>query len=490
MKPSAPQTDTVHPGGESARSEIPLPLAALGNQQSEAPEPKTSTRWFRKACRGFRIPPPRRLLAVCALLGFLGVAAALTTPHVRAWYHLSAARAALKKYHNLEAIRHLQFCLKTWPTDGEVLFLVARTARRAGAYGEAEQALEKYEARRGSDEAVAVERILLRTENGELDQVEGQCRYWIEQGHPDKTFVFEACVRGYLQAYRLGDARLCLKRWREEEPDNLQTYYLEGQIHDCGGVSWAAADAYQTVVQADPEHDEARLKLTAALLERRAFPEAIPHLEYLRHRQPDEPLVPVRLAICRLFLGDPDEAVRLLDALLARRPHFAPALVERGKIALSRGEYEAAESWLREAVALAPGDHETRYQFVQCLRREGRAEEAQQQEQKLKRLEIDLRRISEIANARMSETPYDPELHAELGAIMLRNGFIEQGLHWLNSALQRDARCSQAHQALAEYYQELGNAEMAERHRRLGAAAPSGERDPAPAAGAKSATTR
>jgi tetratricopeptide (TPR) repeat protein len=475
MKRMVPQAGAVHSTEDPARGEVALPLAAPGTPQSGVQNPT-------KNSFSFRFLTPRRVLTAVALLGILGVAGALSYPHVRAWRHLSAARSALKKYHNLEAIRHLQVCLKTWPTDAEVLFLAARTARRAGAYGEAEQALEKYEDQRGSDEAVAVERILLRAENGELDQVGGFCRHWIEHGHPDATFIFEASVRGYLQAYRLSDARLCLQRWREEEPDNPQPYYLEGQIHDCEGVSWAAVEAYQKVLQADPEHDEARLKLTAALLERRAFAEAVPHLEYLRQHQPDEPLVPVRLALCRNFLGEPDEAVRLLDELLARHPHFAPALVERGKLALARGEYDTAEVWLREAVALAPGEHETRYQLVQCLRRGGKEAEAQQQEQRLKRLEIDLRRISEIANLRMSETPSDPGLHGELGAIMLRNGFIEQGLHWLNSALKLDARCSQAHQALGEYYQQLGDAEKAENHRRLAAASGS--------AGAKSGKSR
>ncbi|HZV05674.1 MAG TPA: tetratricopeptide repeat protein [Gemmataceae bacterium] len=421
-------------------------------------------------------------MAAILLLGLLGVAF-LVYPQLQAWRHLSAARAAIQKNHNLEAIRHLQICLKTWPNDAEVLFLAARTARRAGAYGEAEQALEKYEAQRGSDELAALERILLRAENGEMNEVDGFCKHWIENGHPDAPFIFEASVRGYLQAYRLSDAWRCVQRWRQEQPNNPQTYYLEGQIHDCSGVSWAALEAYQKVLQADPEHEEARLKLTAALMERRSFTEAVPHLEHLLQHMPDEPLVPVRLALCRDILGQTDEAVRILDELLARQPHCAPALVERGKIALNRGQYEQAESWLREAVALAPGEHEARYQLVQCLRRAGKDAEAQQEDQRLSRLEIDLRRMDEITNLRMSQAPNDPALHGELGAIMLRNGFVEQGMHWLQSALKLDGRCPPAHQALAEYYQQLGDAEKAENHRRLAGI-------PAPAGGTKPSPTR
>src|SRR5262245_31260114 len=120
MKRSAPQTGTANSTGDTALGEFALPLAALGNPPSEERNPQTITRWFRV----FR---SQRLLVAVALLSSLAVAGVLVYPHVRAWHHLSAARSALKKYHNLEAIRHLQICLKTWPADEEVLFLVART---------------------------------------------------------------------------------------------------------------------------------------------------------------------------------------------------------------------------------------------------------------------------------------------------------------------------------------------------------------------------
>jgi Tfp pilus assembly protein PilF len=74
-------------------------------------------------------------------------------------------------------------------------------------------------------------------------------------------------------------------------------------------------------------------------------------------------------------------------------------------------------------------------------------------------------------------------LQGELGAIMLRNGFVEQGMHWLHRALKRDSHCTQAHQALAEYYQQLGDAEKAEIHRRHAGVPPLG-------GGAKSGPTR
>jgi tetratricopeptide (TPR) repeat protein len=412
----------------------------------------------------------RRLLAAVVLLGLLGAAAFLARPHLAAWYHFRAARSALDRYHNREAIQHLQICLKTWPADAEALLLAARIARRVGNYVEAEIALNKYQAQRGYDGAAALERILLHAESGEVDRAAGCCKYWIDQGHPDAPFIFEAMVRGYVHAYRLPEARRLLKHWRQTQPDDPQTYFVQGEIYDCEVLASEAITCYQQVLQIDPQHEEARLKLTADLLEQRAFADAVPHLEHLRQHQPDNLQALVRLAACRASLGQQDEAVRLLEVVLSRQPNFAPALAERGKIALADEEYAAAENWLRQAVVRNPSDQPARYSLVQCLRHMGKEEEAQLQEQQLHRLEVDLKRVGKIATRDMHQAPHNPALHCELGVLFLRNGLVDHGLQWLKSAVQKDARYTPAHQALADHYQRVGDAEHAEQHRRLAAA--------------------
>ncbi len=412
---------------------------------------------------------PRRLLGVAGLLGLLGAALVLSRPHLAAWYHRRAARLALNQYHSREAIEHLQLCLKTWPADADALLLAARIARRIGNYLEAEIALKKYEAQRGSDDAAARERILLRAQRGDVEQTAGWCKHWIEQSHPDVPFLFEAMIRGYLHAYRLTDARRVLQRWRQVQPENPQTFFVEGEIHDCELLASEAVKCYERALQIDPQHEEARLKLTGALLEQRAFAEALPHLENLRQHQPDNLLVQVRLAACQASLGEAEEAVYLLEDVLARKPDFPPALAERGKMALEREEYNAAADCLQKAIAHQPSDQSARYSLVRCLRRLGKEAEAQEQERQLRRLESDLKRLGKIVRRDMSQTPHNAALHCELGVLLLRNGFIAEGLQWLNSAVQLDARYMPAHQALADYYQRAGYSELAEQHRRLGA---------------------
>src|SRR5207253_2043882 len=94
-----------------------------------------------------------------------------------------------------------------------------------------------------------------------------------------------------------------------------------------------------------PEREDARFRLTGYLLELGQGREALPHLEYLHRRQPDNVGITVRLARCRNYLGETDEATKLLEAVLARQPNYAPALAERGGAALR---------WLRSALQEDP----------------------------------------------------------------------------------------------------------------------------------------
>jgi len=172
----------------------------------------------------------RRLWAVAALLGLVTAGLAPAIPHLHAWYHFRAARSDLQRYHNPQAVRHLQACLHVWPADADALLLAARAARRARAYEQAERCLEKYQQVRGLDEAGSFEQLLLSAERG-VDSVADRCRHHVEQDHPDTPLILEALTRGYLRQYQLPEARLCLDLWLQRQPDNPQALCLKGQFH-------------------------------------------------------------------------------------------------------------------------------------------------------------------------------------------------------------------------------------------------------------------
>jgi predicted Zn-dependent protease len=373
---------------------------------------------------------------------------------VRVWYHLRAARSSLLSYHNQKAVRHLQVCLRLAPEDPEVLRLAARAARRARSYEEAERLLEQYQRLRGLDEAGSLEQLLLAAERA-VDQVADVCHRHVKNGHPETPLILEALARGYLRQYRLAEARLCLDRWLHDQPDNPEALCLEGQLHlDYEHAQAAALKSYRRAVELDPDHEDARLGLAVTLLETKAYAEAAEHLGYVRRRQPENLRVQVGLAECRDGLGEADEAVRLVDEVLARQPDYGPALALRGRLALGAGQMAEAETWLRQAVARDPANHPARYNLLVCLHQNGKDAEAEEHRRWLKQREDDLKRFNEIVTHDMKERPHDPALHCTLGRLLLRSGYQEEGLRWLHSALRQDPQYAPARQALDEYYRK------------------------------------
>ena len=81
-----------------------------------------------------------------------------------------------------------------------------------------------------------------------------------------------------------------------------------------------ALEDYRRAVAAHPENERARLKLADTLLIAGTPAEALTHYQWLADRNPAHPPVRLGMARCHRRLGHPDEAVAILDGLLAEYP--------------------------------------------------------------------------------------------------------------------------------------------------------------------------
>jgi predicted Zn-dependent protease len=403
---------------------------------------------------------------VLFLLALIGGAGWHIVRTCLAEYHLNAAARAVERYHNYQAQDHLQACLAIRPREPRAFLLAARVAWRVGSFDVAEGWLERCEEQHNSEELV-LERVLLRAARGEVDEVGVFCRSRVEENHPSASLIREAVVTGLLQVYRLVEADKILREWLEREPDNTQALVLDGTLHELRLHLSDALACYRRVVELDPEHDEARLRMVNVLVQHSNGSEALPHVEYLRRRLPANAHVQVRQAQCQALLGLEDEARQTLDDLLRHQPHYGPALSERGKLALRAGDTALAEALLREAVVRDPSALDARYLLTQVLRRNDKEAEAQKESETLTRMEEDASRIQRIATEEMQRRPNDPALMHEAGVISLRAGAPREGLRWLYRALEIDPKHVPTHQALAGFYERTGNSTLAARHRRL-----------------------
>jgi tetratricopeptide (TPR) repeat protein len=406
--------------------------------------------------------PLARLLALLVVLAGL----ALGAPHLRAWYHLRAARADLARYHAEAARAHLDRCLRVWPKSAEAHLLASRAARQAGDLEAADRHLRECQRlRQGTTDEITLEWSLLRAAAGHLDEVEEYLHRRAAQAPDEAPLVWEALAAGYARVYRVLDALAVLERWLEGRPDDVQALVLRGNVYRKVKASQSAAADFRRAVELAPERDDARWGLAVSLVEIGRYQEALTHLEQLRPRRPDDPELRVRVARCFARLDRRDEARRLLEEVLAAHPDNGPALLNLGQLLVQAGRPEEAEPWLRQAVRAQPHGYPANYALYDCLNKQDKGPEARAQLAVADAIKGDLDRVSEITTRQLSARPRDPALHCELGTLFIRGGHPEVGESWLLSALRQAPDYRPAHAALADYYRRRGD-ERAELHRR------------------------
>src|SRR5262249_48637069 len=173
---------------------------------------------------------PRALWLALGLVVACAAAAYLGAPHWRVSRHLRAARQALARRDFEDAQEDLDRCLADRPDAGGVPFLAGRCARRRDAFDQAERHLEACDRLRWSRARVALERDLMRAQQGDLGAVAGPLHARAKEGHPDRLLILEALAAGSLRAYQLAQAQTYLRDWLQRDPDDFQAllWYGEG----------------------------------------------------------------------------------------------------------------------------------------------------------------------------------------------------------------------------------------------------------------------
>src|SRR5262249_42652220 len=161
--------------------------------------------------------------------------------------------------------------------------------------------------------------------------------------------------QGYMKTYQLSKAFGCLNKMLEQQPDNVFALLRRGWILEWSNRFEEAENDYRRAVALQPDHVLAHHRLAENLLiHAKKNAEAAEHFQAVARLRPDDVTAEVNLAKCRREMGQFDEARTLLDRLLAAHPNVAAALLERGQLAMSEGQHEQAESWLRRGLELQP----------------------------------------------------------------------------------------------------------------------------------------
>jgi Flp pilus assembly protein TadD len=445
---------------------IPFHMAIVSQVTVNRSSPVSHTATRGDRFWGFLIHFLAILVGILILLVLLGLVFYLAALQIWASYHNRAAQLALAQHDFEKAQAHLALCLEVRPHSGETQFEAARAARRAGRYREADRYLRACKDLKWVPEATDLEYVLLEIQRGNLKANEMIATDWVQRGHPDSVLILEALGQGYLKNYDLMRAIDCLTLLLTKDPDNVQALVRRGDAFErMRSMDKAIAD-YRKAVDLDPENEEAQRLLAMFLIASHHAVDAVAHFEKLYERLPGDPEIILGLAQCKHELGQTEEAHRLLDLVLTANPRDPKALAERGKLALNRGDFDQAESWLRKAADLAPFEQANIFSFVLCLEHQGREKEAKKWRARLDQIEVDLDRMKDVMT-RLRASPKDPMLRLEAGKLLIQNGQDQEGLRWLDSALQQDPTHRPTRDFLAQYFEKRGDVGRAKHYRRL-----------------------
>ncbi len=403
--------------------------------------------------------------AVIVCLSLLGMVGWWASRQFTAHYAWRQAEKALEQYDFVEARRQLAHYVWLRPRDAGGHFLLARTCRRDKDFLAAEEHLERCVALSYDREAVALERVLLRAQAGDLRSVDAQLRKLLDEIHPEEALILEAVTRGNLQAHQLRNAYIWASIWISRHPRDWPAFLWRALSSELAREYASAIADCRRALEIKPDSSEAHLRLADLLFMEGRYQEAVIHYAESDRLVPGSDEILVRIAQCRRSQGDP-AARAALDQLFAKRQDLAPGLVLRAQFDMDEEKPESALAWLRKAERIAAEESDVLHTLALVLRRLERDEEAARYEAKLREVRNKNDRL-ELIHRELVTRPDDLALRLEAAYILLELGRNAEAARWLVTISQMNPNYRPVYAGYAEYFRRMGKHDLAERHQRM-----------------------
>jgi len=407
----------------------------------------------------------RKIILVC---GLLLIGALLAAPWCRTEYNLWQARRALQARDAKVAINYLDSARRSDPARAETEFLLARANRRLGRMQDVQRHLSRAARLGWPPELVRREEWLALAQSGEVMRAEPHLGELLRNQHDDGADICEAFVEGYFASFRFDRGMPLVEAWERDFPADPRPHIYRGMALEQQRLWDQAAEAYEHALSLEPDNCDCRLRLAGVLIESHEYDKAAAHLRRCRSERPDDPEVACRLAECLREQGEFDQARTLVAPLLERDPRQPHARLLMGQLELMAGAYNSALQWLEPLCAENPSDVEARYALGQVLQATGHSEEAKEHLMFVSRARAELQEVQRLTDA-ANFRPDDPDQRYQIGIRLLKYDIPSHGAAWLRSVLDLDPGYGPAHAALADYYESIGNPQLAAEHRRRAA---------------------
>ena len=227
--------------------------------------------------------------------------------------------------------------------------------------------------------------------------------------------------------------------WLELEPETPEANFIAASALARNGRPMEALPHMVQVLKAGDEANFAAI--SAAALGRsadvqQAFTVA---LEQLRQRYPQKPEVQTALALMYQYSQRGDEALQLVEQVLAQEPSNLHALLIQTQLLQQQGQFERAKERLKYAVDQHPHNKRLRLQLAALLAK------------------TDLHQAKAQYTVLSYQFPNDPNIKLALALINQELGEPDQARELLQTAIQEGTQSAKAHYFLGRLEESKGN---------------------------------
>ncbi len=324
------------------------------------------------------------------------------------------ARQALARHDFPAAHREVGSLPRGSPQQRRAHLLLARLDRRGNQYVEAAKHLDECQRLAGSADAIELERALLSIQKGVFDaRLERICRERLVPGGAEEYFILEALSQGLSKTYRLAEAKTCLDRMLELQPDSGYALRRRGWIfsltyhNDRGGrLSPCPGSRSRGYGRAAGTGSNRRRPGGGGP----TFRARVGSAQGLY----DSCWSGSRLGTRGPYRGSTPASRQLVDRASARC-----ACPDRTRqTGPQRSTSQTGGAVPRRALAVAPYLRDANHALSLCLNQQGKKAEAEQCQARIKQFEKDNRQMVDLT-VRLQRNPNDADLRCRMAEIFL-----------------------------------------------------------------------
>lgn len=355
--------------------------------------------------------------------------------------------------------------LDAHPGHTDAKLLLARVLRAKGEQFKATRILDELQSQDPSCGQYADELILIQARSGQIEEAEPHLARLLTESDLDPRDICETFVIGYRINYRLDEAAALLEAWQEDWPDDFRPFVHRGIMAQMVARWPLAIDEFLSALEHGDWRAGTHLKLGQCYLEVNDNQAAEQQFQACIEAEPKSIDGYLGLAKSLEKLSREDDAISAYQEAIGLDPNSFEARLGISQLKLNQGKAAEARHDLKQLLLEWPEDRKALYQYSQALSTLGENKEAKEVLEAWSNVDKEIQRMEKMVT-QLKDHPQNVEQRTEIGILLLKHYSRSMGTQYLQSVLIHSPDHQLANATLADYYEKIGDKDLAQEHRK------------------------